>query len=242
LAMAVGLARRRGLLSPPVAMAALGVVAVWIAGLALITRTQSSVWHDSETLWRYAIEVDPGCAICMHNLGVSLGRRGEFAEAQALLERAIALRPDQSEFHGNYGPLLIQMGRRSDGITRLHYRLERNPRDVNARVNLGIALVEDGRAAEAVAELEQALRVRPDSVPALTSLGGAPSSGRSRSIRHGPSRTWDWPARISRAAIARPRKSKFPRSSVSTRSSPASSSRRCGRLSLAAIPHTRSAT
>jgi Flp pilus assembly protein TadD len=173
LAMAVGLARRRGLLSPPVAMAALGVVAVWIAGLALITRTQSSVWHDSETLWRYAIEVDPGCAICMHNLGVSLGRRGEFAEAQALLERAIALRPDQSEFHGNYGPLLIQMGRRSDGITRLHYRLERNPRDVNARVNLGIALVEDGRAAEAVAELEQALRVRPDSVPALTSLGRA---------------------------------------------------------------------
>ena len=173
LAMAVGLARRRGLLSPPVAMAALGVVAVWIAGLALITRTQSSVWHDSETLWRYAIEVDPGCAICMHNLGVSLGRRGEFAEAQALLERAIALRPDQSEFHGNYGPLLIQMGRRSDGITRLRYRLERNPRDVNARVNLGIALVEDGRAAEAVAELEQALRVRPDSVPALTSLGRA---------------------------------------------------------------------
>jgi tetratricopeptide (TPR) repeat protein len=173
LAMSVALARRRGVLRTPIAAVALGVVAVWIGGLALTTRAQSSVWHDSETLWRYAIEVDPGCAICLHNLGVSLGRRGEFTEAQALLERAIALRPDQSEFHGNYGPLLIQMGRRSDGITRLRYRLERNPRDVNARVNLGIALVEDGRPAEAVAELEQALRVRPDSVPALTSLGRA---------------------------------------------------------------------
>ena len=173
LAMAVALARRRGVLRTPIAAVALGVVAVWIGGLALTTRAQSSVWHDSETLWRYAIEVDPGCAICLHNLGVSLGRRGEFTEAQALLDRAIALRPDQSEFHGNYGPLLIQMGRRSDGITRLRYRLERNPRDVNARVNLGIALVEDGRPAEAVAELEQALRVRPDSVPALTSLGRA---------------------------------------------------------------------
>ena len=173
LAMTVVLAWRRGVLRTPIVAMALSVVAIWIGGLALTARVQSSVWHDSETLWRYAIEVDPGCAICHHNLGVSLGRRGAWAEAQALLERAIALRPDQSEFHGTYGPLLIQMGRRPEGLAKLRYRLGHNPRDVNARVNLGIAFIEDGRPGEAIVEIEQALRVKPDSVPALNSLGRA---------------------------------------------------------------------
>jgi Tfp pilus assembly protein PilF len=173
LAMAVVLAWRRGRLRAPVVAVALGVVAIWLGSLGLAARAQTSVWHDSETLWRYAIEVDPGCAICQHNLGIILGSRGNWAEAQALLERAIALRPDRSEFHGNYGPLLIQMGRRPEGMAKLRYRLGHDPRDVNARVNLGIALIEDGRPDEAIVELEQALRVKPDSVPALTSLGRA---------------------------------------------------------------------
>lgn len=173
LAMTVTLAWRRGLLRAPIVAAALGAVAIWIGGLALAARAQSSIWHNSETLWRYAIEVDPGCAICHHNLGTLLGRRGDWVEAQRLLDQAIALRPDRSEFQGNYGPLLIQMGRRSEGVAKLRSRLAQEPRDVNARVNLGIALIEDGQTGEAIAELEQALRVKPDSVPALASLGRA---------------------------------------------------------------------
>jgi len=173
LAVTVVLAWRRGVLRAPIVAMALGVVAIWIGGLALTARVQSFVWHDSETLWRYAIEVDPGCAICHHNLGTSLGRRGAWAEAQALLERAIVLRPDASEFRGTYGILLIQMGRRPEGLAQLRYRLDHNPRDVNTRVNLGIALIEDGRPGEAIAEIGQALRVKPDSVTALNALGRA---------------------------------------------------------------------
>jgi protein O-mannosyl-transferase len=173
--LAIGVARagRQGTLRRPIATVALVGMGAWIVGLGLSARVQSHIWHDSETLWRYAIETNPDCAICHHNLGVSLSRRGNWAEAQALLERAITLRPDQSEFHGNYGPLLIQMGRRPEGLAQLRYRLHHNPRDVNARVNLAIALIEDGRSAEAIVELERALRVKPDSVPALNSLGRA---------------------------------------------------------------------
>jgi len=159
--------------SRTLAAGALAATALVVVGLGVGSWQQSRVWQDSETLWRWGLEVDPDCAICHHNLGIVLGRRGDRAEAQALLERAIALRPDRSEFQGNYGLLLVQMGRRPEGMARLRYRLGHNPRDVNARVNLGIALVEDGRPAEAVAELEEALRVKPDSVTALTSLGRA---------------------------------------------------------------------
>ena len=173
LATAIVRARRQGLLRAPIAAMALGAVAMWIGGLALAARAQSFIWHDSETLWRYAIEVEPGCAICHHNLGTNVARRGDWIQAQVLLDRAIALRPDRSEFQGTYGPILIQMGRRAEGMAKLRYRLGQEPRDVTARVNLAIALIEDGRPGEAIAELDQALRVKPDSVPALTSLGRA---------------------------------------------------------------------
>lgn len=173
LTMTVVLSWRRGRLRTPIVVMALSGIAIWVGGLSLTARAQSSVWHDSETLWRYAIESDPGCAICHYNLGVILGTRGDGAEAQALLERAIALRPDRSEFPGGYGPLLVQMGRLPEGMARLRYRLGDNPQDVNARVNLGIALTRDGRPREAIVEIEQALRVKPDSVPALNALGQA---------------------------------------------------------------------
>ena len=159
--------------SRPVAAGALAATALVMVALGVGSWQQIHVWRDSETLWRWGLEVDPGCAICHHNLGVILGTRGDWAEAQALLERAIALRPDRSEFQGSYGPLLIQMGRHSEGVAMLRYRLDDNPRDVNTRVNLGIALIEDGRPGEAIAEIEQALRVKPDSVTALNSLGRA---------------------------------------------------------------------
>jgi tetratricopeptide (TPR) repeat protein len=166
-------ARKRGVLRPAVAALALALVAVWIAGLGVAARIQTGVWHDSETLWRYAIEVDPACAICNHNLAVILGRRGDRAESLALITRALTLRPDRSEFHGNYGLLLLQMGRRQEGLEQLRYRLARDPRDYTTRTNLAIALIEDGRDAEALGELDQALRVKPDWVPALNARGRA---------------------------------------------------------------------
>ena len=166
-------ARRRGLLRTAVAVLALALVGVWLGGLALAARVQAGVWHDSETLWRYAVEVDPTCSICNHNLAVSLSRRGEYTKSLELFQRALALRPDRTEFNGNYGILLLQMGRREEGLAQLRYRLRHDPRDAPVRTNLGIALIEDGHPAEAITEIEQALRVKPDSGPALVAMGRA---------------------------------------------------------------------
>jgi len=176
LVMAIAVARRRGLLRAPIAGLALILIAVWIAGLGVAAHVQSTVWQDSETLWRYAIEVEPDCAICTHNLAVILGRRGrggDDAQSLALFQRALALRPDRSEFHSNYGLLLLRLGRRSEGLSELRYRLAHDPRDFSTRTNLAIALIEDGAIADAIVQLEQALRVKPDSVPALDAYGRA---------------------------------------------------------------------
>jgi protein O-mannosyl-transferase len=173
LVTAIGEGWRRGVVRPAIAATALGLCAFWIVGLGLAARIQTAVWHDSETLWRYAVETDPACSVCQHNLGISMSRRGNYAESLAAFERAMALRPDRSEFLGNYGLLLMQMGRHSEGLAVLRYRLAHNPGDFTTRRNLGLALIEDGRPGEAIKELESGLRVQPDAVLTLDTLGRA---------------------------------------------------------------------
>ncbi len=153
--------------------ALVGLVALWLAGLAVSAHRQTAFWHDSETLWARGIEVDPTCSICVHNLAIVMQRRGNQEASLALFRRAIALRPDRTEFRGNYGLLLLQMGQREEGEAELRLRLARNPGDYSAHTNLGIALIEDGRLADSIAQIEQALRVKPDWVPALDALGRA---------------------------------------------------------------------
>lgn len=165
--------RRRDRLGTVTAVVALGLAALWLAGLATAARIQTAVWHDPETLWRRGVEVDPACSICIHNLAIIMQRRGEPEASLVLFRKALSLRPDRAEFHGNYGLLLLQMGRREEGEAELRYRLARNPGDFVTRTNLGIALIEDDRLADAISQLEQALRAKPDSVPALDALGRA---------------------------------------------------------------------
>src|SRR5581483_4771203 len=156
-----------------VGTALVGLVAVWLASLAVAAHRQTAIWRDSDALWTRAVEVDPACSICVHNLAIVAQRRGDREASLALFQRAISLRPDRSDFHGNYGLLLLQMGRREEGIAELRLRLAREPGDFAARANLGSALIEGGARADGIAQLEQVLRMKPDWVPALDALGRA---------------------------------------------------------------------
>jgi protein O-mannosyl-transferase len=163
----------RRMVRPSLAAAALVLCAAWLATLAAITRIQVPVWHDSDALWRRAIEIDPRCSVCWQNLAISLAQRGRYAESLAGFQQAMALRPERSEFHGNYGLLLAQLGRRAEGITELRYRLRHSSGDLGTRTNLGLALLEEGHIDDAIGEFETVIRIDPRSVPALVNLGRA---------------------------------------------------------------------
>jgi Flp pilus assembly protein TadD len=173
LVVVIGEARRRDALRAPIAAVALGLCALWITGLGLAARIQTTVWRDPETLWSYAVAVDPTCAVCQHNLAVNVGLRGDYLQALAAFERAFALRPDRTEFRVSYGQLLIHMGRRAEGLAALRARLADTPGDLVTRRALALALLQDGRPGEAITELEIVLRRQPDSLIALDALGQA---------------------------------------------------------------------
>lgn len=170
-AVAQGAASRQ--LARGLASLALGAVAVWLVGLAVLTWNQVQIWRDAETLWQSALDVDPDCAWCHNNLGVVLGNRGLFPQAIEHFDRAVSLKPNFLIGHQNLGFLLLQTGHPADAGPHFERALSRDPENVDARANLADALLGQGRPADALRHLELAVRWNKTHVHALTSLGMA---------------------------------------------------------------------
>ncbi len=140
--------------------------AVVIVGLAVQTWRQSKVWHSSETLWAWAVDLDPGCAICQNNLGSAIIHSpSRTALSPALAEthfrRAIALRPGRATFYHNLGGALAFQGRYQEAEAPLREFLRLSPQRPEAPGRLGMLYVDQGRYAEAIPLLRQALAMEP---------------------------------------------------------------------------------
>ena len=64
----------RGALRPRIEAFVLATVVLVVGALAAGSWRQSRLWQDSETLWRWAVSVDPACALCSNNLGQAAAR------------------------------------------------------------------------------------------------------------------------------------------------------------------------
>ena len=158
-------ARRR--IRPLALMAAvLAVVA-----LGTVTRGQTAIWTDSETLWRRAVAVDPACSLCESNLGRVIARPGRFAEAEAHVQRAIALRPGRPGPHENMGAIMLAQGRDSEAEQHFRRAATLEPDRAASRNALGVALARQGRDREAQTEFREAARLSPRLVDAPANLG-----------------------------------------------------------------------
>lgn len=166
-------ASTRRVIAPGFAQLALGAAAVWVAGFGLLTWNRVQIWESTETLWGYALEMDPTCVLCHNNFGVYLGDRGRLAQAVGHFERALALNPNHLLARQNLGLFLLKAGQPEKASVHLQQSLRENPANVEVRSLLGRALVQQGRAAEALPHLELVLRQNRADVGSLTLLGMA---------------------------------------------------------------------
>jgi Tfp pilus assembly protein PilF len=158
------------------AVAALGRVAALpaflvIATLGGLTWTQAKVWHDNETVWRRAVQVDPRSGIAHANLGAALNTHRRPVEAMAELREAIRLRPGYPDAHLTLGLMLAQGGDPAGAEPHFSEALRLWPRFAEAHNNLGAALAERGRRDEALSHFSEALRLNPDYAEARNNLG-----------------------------------------------------------------------
>jgi len=149
------------------AAAVFGGAALALAALAANTVVQGQIWHDSETLWRGAVEVDPRCGVCAGNLGTVLARQGRYPEAIPLLRTAYDATSARSRSNlghalGNHGLELAQAGRLTEATALLEEAATLIPDDADLHRGLGVARWEQGATGEAHRHLERARALAPD--------------------------------------------------------------------------------
>jgi len=154
--------RERGRFKASIVSAVVLVTLLVILGWAASARRQSKIWHDSETLWRQAHEVDPDCVVCSINLGAELAgsrsRDPERArEAEALFRHAIKLAPDRHLAYHGLGAALVDQGRYEEAEHAFRQYIARDPASAVGAADLGLLRLHQQRHGESIPFLRRAL-------------------------------------------------------------------------------------
>ena len=153
--------RARGRVSATIAASVMAGAALAIAFLAAGAWDQSQAWQDSETLWRWAANMEPECAVCWNNLGTALVGRGRYAEAEAAYRRVAAIRPMSAPVASNLATALAGQGKTSEAEEWLRTALRLDPELAGAHLNLGLYETERGRFDEALVHLRRVYAKNP---------------------------------------------------------------------------------
>src|SRR5262245_51066526 len=162
-----------GTLRPALVRTLAGLGIVWCGGMAYLSVQQVQIWRNTESLWRYALESDPDCAVCRSNFGVYLMRQGYAELAKVEFERVGALRPDNDKIHLNIGNAHAALGDVPSAVEHFKLYLKRYPDDADALINLGAVFLSDKRAHEALEPLQRAMKVKPRQAGAFVNMGWA---------------------------------------------------------------------
>src|SRR3990172_8796623 len=154
-------ARRQGRVSAVIARSVLAGAAAVLLVLAAGAWDQSKVWQDSETLWRWSVNVDPGCSVCWNNLGASLTAQRRHAEAEAAFRRAFALRPRRALLANNVATALHAQSKFKEAEEMLHLARRLEPNLTGPLANLGAVYSQQSRYAESLPYYRQAFAQDP---------------------------------------------------------------------------------
>ncbi len=141
------------------------------AVFSVLTFLQAQIWHDSVSLWKACVRVDPDSYRGHDQLALALLADEQIDEA--LLEARIALRyPENRIVGGVYttlGSALLFKGDTSGAIENLREAIRLRPHDFRALINLGYAL-HDFDLKESKRLFAEALEYSPANAEAMGNL------------------------------------------------------------------------
>ena len=164
-------AEAAGRVAPGRARAALAAAGVVVAVLGVLTWRQVGIWHDSITLWRRAVAIEPECYVCQNNLGNAYLRAGRNDAAAPHFAAALEVQPGDEDARANLGNVAMRAGRMDDARRYFEAALALDPDHSVALTNLGRILLDEDRPEDAIPKLEHALRADPVNGEAHTNLG-----------------------------------------------------------------------
>ena len=158
-----------GALRPTSAALFLGVPLFVLFGLGVLTWKQTTIWHDSESLWSHALAVSPSGMANLH-VGRSVAQRGDLAEAEKHLRRAVEFNAQNDVFQSNLALILARQGNLAEATKHFRRALEINPDDPATLNNMGITLAQQGELDEAILHFQRSLEIKPNDASGHTNM------------------------------------------------------------------------
>ncbi len=137
--------------------------------LALIEEDADKL-TSAEDFYKASLTAWPDYARSLTGLGTLLSMRGEYEQAQSMLERAVALDAESAISRANLGFVYLSLNLMNKAERQLRYAVELNPDMVFARVNLGFIYMETERYDKAIEQYRYALLVDPNNFEANANL------------------------------------------------------------------------
>lgn len=131
-------------------------------GIAL---ERSHQWARAEADFKHALQLEPDQPDVLNYLAyswVDQGLKEHYNEATRMLERAVALRPNNGAIVDSLGWVLFRTGRYKEAVTTLEHAVELDPEDPVLLNHLGDAYWQVGREAEARFQWQRALHNGPE--------------------------------------------------------------------------------
>lgn len=151
-------------------------VVVLVALLGVRSHVRALDWENSLTLWRATVATAPRSVRGQYNLAIATLADGNILGAQAALERARELAPDDRDVLLTSATLAVRLGDFA-AAERFARRALELGRDGRAYTALGWALVSQGNAPAAIESFEAALALGDSSSDARRGLARARSRG-----------------------------------------------------------------
>jgi tetratricopeptide (TPR) repeat protein len=168
-----GLLWLRGKLRGPARGGIVGALAFALLALGFLTVRQIPVWHDTVSLFTYAVEQNPRSIMAQTNLGNALTNAGRPDEAIASLDRAIALNDRFSGAYQYRGLAYQFKGDQQRAAECYRKAVDLDSNFVEAYSNLGNAYFALGEYDLAIQQYLTAIRKDPDFSDPYYNLGVA---------------------------------------------------------------------
>ena len=118
-------------------------------------------------------------------MGAVFGFQGKLDEAVGQYRKAIEIKPDYANAHGNLAKVLLAQGKLAEAIQEYRRTLELEPLSVPAHFQFGQALQAQRNFAAAMTEYQKALDLNPKNSPVSINLAWLLATCPDSSLRNG---------------------------------------------------------
>lgn len=146
---------------------------VSLAVYGRVSWAELGYWHDTETLFRRAVQVSEGNYVAHNVLGAVLTAKGKMEEAVDQVTKSIWINPNYPHAHNNLASIMARQGAFDVALTHYRNAVKIDPAYLDARNNMGVILLRRGKPEEAARAFREVLKMSPEYLDARVNLGNA---------------------------------------------------------------------